>query len=178
MTKKSFILNYLYNVFRTWFKLNIVFPWVKYHGFERIGKHVEFYKGMKIELGENVQFGPYCVVSSDVKFGNNILMAGHVYYIGKNDHTINVPGQLIWNGERGLDTTTIIEDDVWIGYNAIILGGVHVGQGSVIAAGAVVTKDVPPCEIWGGNPAKKIKDRFENEKMKLKHIDYLKSLRY
>ena len=55
----------------------------------------------------------------------------------------------------------IVEDDVWIGQNAIILSGVHIGQGAVIAAGAVVTKDVPPYAIVGGNPAKVIKYRFE-----------------
>lgn len=49
----------------------------------------------------------------------------------------------------------IIEDEVWIGANTVILQGVKIGHGSVIAAGAVVTKDVPSMEIWGGVPAKK-----------------------
>lgn len=57
----------------------------------------------------------------------------------------------------------VIKDDVWIGHRAIILSGVTVGQGAVIAAGAVVTKDVPPYAIVGGVPAKVIKYRFENE---------------
>ena len=175
-SKRSFFLNYYYNIVRTWFKLNIKYPWVKYKGFERIGKHVTFYKGMNIELGKNVQFGPYCVVTSDAKFGNNILMAGHVYFVGKNDHSTNVPGQLIWYGKRGLDKQTIVEDDVWIGYNSIIIGGVKIGKGSVIAAGSVVTKDVPPCEIWGGNPAKKIRDRFDNKTDMMIHLDYLEKL--
>ena len=54
----------------------------------------------------------------------------------------------------------IIDDDVWIGYGATILSGVHVSQGAVIAAGAVVTSDVPPYAIVGGVPAKVIKYRF------------------
>lgn len=53
----------------------------------------------------------------------------------------------------------IIEDEVWIGANTIILQGVNIGCGSVVAAGAVVTKDIPSMEVWGGIPAKKIKNR-------------------
>lgn len=176
LSKKGFWINYVYNIIRSWYKLNIVYPWVKYHGFERIGKNVSFVRGMSVELGHNVQFGPYCSVSCDICFGNNILMAGHVYFVGRNDHTYDVPGQLIWNGERGIDSKTTIGDDVWIGYNSIILGGVTIGRGSVVAAGSVVTKDIPPCEIWGGNPAHKIKDRFNCEEDKLSHLNYLNSL--
>ena len=54
-----------------------------------------------------------------------------------------------------------IGNDVWIGDRALILPGVHVGDGSIIAAGAVVTKDVPPYSIVAGVPARKIRDRFE-----------------
>lgn len=61
----------------------------------------------------------------------------------------------------------------WIGHGAIILAGVRIGKGSIVAAGSVVTKNIPPCEIWGGNPAKKIKDRFDSEEAKIKHIEWL-----
>lgn len=61
-----------------------------------------------------------------------------------------------------------IHSDVWIGAGVIILSGVTIGVGSVIGAGSVVTHDVPPYEIWAGNPAKKIRDRFQqNIKIKL-----------
>lgn len=67
----------------------------------------------------------------------------------------------------------IVDDDVWIGQNAIILSGVHIGQGAVIAAGAVVTKDVLPYAIVGGNPAKVIKYRFSSELInELLKVDY------
>ena len=52
----------------------------------------------------------------------------------------------------------VVEDDVWIGYRATILSGVRIGQGAIIAAGAVVTKDVPELTVYAGNPAKYIKD--------------------
>lgn len=67
----------------------------------------------------------------------------------------------------------IIDDDVWIGYRCIILSGVHIGQGAVIAAGAVVTKDIPPYAVAGGVPAKVIKYRFDSAMIhELMKIDY------
>lgn len=135
--------------------------------------HTSFAKGMKIEIGHNVQFGNYCNVAADVIFKNNILMAGRVCFVGKNDHQYKESCKLIWNSERGNNGVTIIEDDVWIGHNVTIVGGLTIGKGSIIAAGAVVTKDVPPCEVWGGVPAKKIKDRFKTLTEAKIHIEYL-----
>ena len=67
----------------------------------------------------------------------------------------------------------IIDNDVWIGYEAVIMAGVHIGDGAVIAARAVVTKDVPPYTIVGGTPAKKIRMRFEAETIaKLQQIQW------
>lgn len=57
----------------------------------------------------------------------------------------------------------IIGNDVWIGYEAVIMAGVHIGDGAIIAARAVVTKDVPPYTIVGGTPAKEIRKRFDAE---------------
>ena len=101
-------------------------------------------------------------------------MAGRVCFVGKHDHTFNIPGQLIWNGCRGDNGTTIVEDDVWIGHRATIVGPVKIGAGSIVAAGSLVTKDIPSCEIWGGVPAKKISDRFKNDEDKQKHLLVLK----
>jgi serine acetyltransferase len=56
--------------------------------------------------------------------------------------------------------STVIESDVWVGCGATIMTGVRIGRGSIIAAGSVVVKDVPPYEIHGGSPARKIRDRF------------------
>lgn len=68
---------------------------------------------------------------------------------------------------------TILGNDVWIGANAVILPGIKIGDGAVIGAGSVVTKNVPEYEIWAGNPAKKIKNRFSKEVVcKLKTLQY------
>lgn len=67
----------------------------------------------------------------------------------------------------------IVEDDVWIGYRSTIMSGVHIGQGAVIAAGAVVTKDVPPYAVVGGVPAHIVKYRFNEDICHaLKKMDY------
>lgn len=58
---------------------------------------------------------------------------------------------------------TIIGNDVWIGSHCLIKGGVSIGDGAVVGMGSVVTKDIPPYEIWGGNPAKCIRKRFDDE---------------
>lgn len=69
----------------------------------------------------------------------------------------------------------VVEDDVWIGYGATIMSNVHIGQGAVVAAGAVVTKDVPPYAIVGGVPARVIRYRFETEIIdELLKVDYSK----
>lgn len=69
----------------------------------------------------------------------------------------------------------IIDDDVWIGYGATIMSEVHIGQGAIVAAGSIVTKDVPPYAIVAGNPAKVIKYRFSVDLInELVKVDYSK----
>lgn len=78
-------------------------------------------------------------------------------------------------GETQAKGNIIVNDDVWIGDSALILSGVEIGQGAVIAAGAVVTEDVPPYAIVGGVPARVIKYRFTDDVIKeLVKIDYAK----
>ncbi|MDP1817335.1 MAG: acyltransferase [Leadbetterella sp.] len=161
-SKVNFILRFYFNIFRTWYLFNIKFYWVKYKGFVRVMAETRFAK-RNIEIGDRVQFGQFCSVSTDVIFGNNILIAGRVGFVGKNDHGYDVPGQYIWDGDRGQDGVTVVEDDVWIGFSSTIIAGVTIGKGAIIAAGSLVNTNVPSCEIWGGIPAKKIKNRFESE---------------
>ena len=71
---------------------------------------------------------------------------------------------------KGLNEKIVIGDDVWVGYGAIILSGITIGQGSIIAAGSLVTRNVDPFSIYAGVPAKKIADRFATEKDKDEHI--------
>ena len=99
----------------------------------------------EIEIGNHVMFGP----------GVHIHGGNHIF-----DRVGQYMDQVVKDGSDG---KIIIDDDVWIGANAIILKGVRVGEGSIVGAGAVVTKDVAPYTIVAGNPAKKIRDRFSPE---------------
>ena len=68
----------------------------------------------------------------------------------------------------------VVEDDVWIGYGAIIMSGVTIANGCIIAAGSIVTKDTEPYSIYAGNPAKKVKDRFLTEKELNEHLELMR----
>lgn len=114
---------------------------------------------------EGLIIGNYCSIAGNVNF---ILSGGHDY---KNFSTY--PFHAIY--ENVVEATSkgkiIIEDDVWIGYGSLILSGVKIGKGAVIAAGSVISKDVPPYAIWIND--KVYKYRFEPEIIeKLMKIDY------
>ena len=110
------------------------------------------------KLGE-LYIGDFCSIAPKVSF---ILSADH--YI---NHISTFPYKAKFINSLELESISKgnieIEDDVWIGYGATIMSGVHIGQGAIVAAGAVVSKDVPPYAIVGGVPAKIIKFRFSEK---------------
>ncbi|MBO4701119.1 MAG: CatB-related O-acetyltransferase [Lachnospiraceae bacterium] len=108
---------------------------------------------------------------SKVLIGNYVSIAQNVTFLIDADHYINhistypFKAKLMPSHEKEAVSKgdIIIEDDVWIGYGSTIMSGVHIGQGAIVAAGSVVTKDVPPYAIVGGVPAKVIKYRFGDD---------------
>ena len=109
-----------------------------------------------------------CQVGAGVELGRYVMLAPHVGIVGA-DHRYDAPGTPIIFAGRPAMTRTVIGDDAWIGFGAIIMQGVVVGRGAIIAAGAVVTKSVPPYEIHAGIPAKKIGERFPDPEERAKH---------
>lgn len=162
------------NYLRSFYRFKIRQRWIKVNGMTRIHSTVHLNAPHKdIVFGNKVQLGPHCHVSCDIHFGNYVLCAGHVSFIGKNEHRYDIAGSTIWDSPISEDAVTIVENDVWIGHGAIIIGGVKIGCGAIVAAGAVVTKDVPPMVIVGGNPAKIIKYRFKKDEEEQKHLNYI-----
>lgn len=112
-----------------------------------------------IIIGEGTTINRNCCILAKVKIGNKCSIAPNVVIIGSN-HVFIDPNKTI--KEQGSELKgVIVEDDVWIATNTTILDGVTIGKGSVIAAGAVVNKDVEPYTVVGGVPAKVLKKRKE-----------------
>ena len=117
--------------------------------------------------------GPHSSICPNVTIGNFTMIAHNVMILG-GDHKYQVAGTPTVFAGRPITKPTNIGDDVWVGAGSIIMAGITIGDGAIIAAGSVVTKDVEAYCIYGGNPAKKIKDRFTEEE-KQKHIEMLKN---
>ena len=121
----------------------------------------------QIEIGNHVGISSACLWAKDkITIGNNVNIGGdciimdndahpHDYILRRSDYS----GDVGWNSyiETIPAAPIVIEDDVWIGARCIILKGVHIGARSIIAAGSVVTKDIPANAIAGGNPCKVIR---------------------
>ena len=145
-----------------------------------IGRFVYLWAKQTIVIGDNFYIGKFSQIECNAEIGNNVIIANQVGLIGRYDHhyqQIGTPTRLASQvrdsdyGWKELNEKIVIEDDVWIGFGSIILSGVKIGQGSIIAAGSVVTKNVEPFSIYAGVPAKKVKDRFDNENDLKEHIE-------
>lgn len=119
---------------------------------------------------EGLEIGHYCSIGAKVEF----YLGGehHPEYISnypyKLFYCVDLEKQLVDRRTKG---KIVLEDDVWIGANAIILSGVHIGQGAIVGAGSVVARDIPPYAIYAGNRV--IKKRFSEETIeKLLKLDY------
>ena len=139
----------------------IVGDYTYYDDFEDVSN---FEKNVKYHfdfVGDKLIIGKFCMIASDVTFimngGNHVTEATTAYPFA-------IFGGAWQDAMEGktypTKGDTIIGNDVWIGHNATIMPGVHIGDGAIIATKAVVTKNVTPYTIVGGNPAKTIKKRF------------------
>lgn len=113
-------------------------------------------------VGDKLIIGKFCALAEGVRFimnGANHKLSGFSTYpfsiFGNGWEKVRPqPEELPYKGD------TVVGNDVWIGYRALILPGVRIGDGAIVAAGSVVTRDVPPYTIVGGNPASPIRSRF------------------
>ncbi len=132
-----------------------------------------------VHIGNNVYVGSealFMCTRAKTYIGDNVMFGPRVVMI-TGGHRIDVVGRYmisITDKEKSPedDRDIILEGDNWIGANATILRGVTLGKGSVVAAGAVVTKDVAPFTVVGGIPAKLIRKRFDDETL-LRHLQLL-----
>ncbi len=145
----------------------IVGDYTYYDDFENVEN---FEKNVKYHFdftGDKLIIGKFCMIASGVKFIMN--GANHL-----TDAISSYPFAIFGKGwEKAMEGKTypnkgnvIVGNDVWIGHNATIMGGVTIGDGAIIATNATVVRDVEPYTIVGGNPAKEIRKRFDKKTIK------------
>jgi acetyltransferase-like isoleucine patch superfamily enzyme len=146
----------------------------------RIGTRVHIGMGSVLEaahglvIEDDVYIGKHCTIECDGLIGAGTIIANAVGLIGRNDHDYRSIGRTMryapWVGDAdydgpGRDERLVVEGDAWIGYGAIVLSGVRVGRGAVVAAGSVVTRDVPRYAIVAGVPARVVGQRFTDDEI-------------
>ncbi len=115
------------------------------------------------EKNTHVLIGKYCSIATNVKF---LLVMNHDHRRVTSYPFVELEGSDETNLNQNNPHQILIGNDVWIGQDTTIMGGVRIGDGAVVATKAVVTKDVPPYTIVGGNPARVLKKRFPDEVVK------------
>lgn len=162
---------------RTW---AYVFPQRKKITYGRglhVGKGSRIWAPSRVTIGDNVYIGKDVSIECNCQIGDYGLIANRVAFVGRLDHDfrrVGVPVRFSpWIGAnpvRGhtldLNDEIVVEADVWIGYGVIVLTGVNIGRGAVIAAGAIVTRDIPPYSIAAGVPARVSGRRFDDAQIK------------
>ncbi len=160
------MLRRLLNHCRNWLMFGLRYRWVKHGRNTHCQASTRFWSPHKhIVLGNDVGIGYRCLFQSDTEIGNQVLIASDVAFVNSDDHVYRTVGRRMWDSGRGDKYMIVVEDDVWIGHGAILLSPARVGRGAIVAAGAVVTRDVPRYGIVGGNPARLIKMRFTEDEI-------------
>lgn len=142
----------------------------------KFGPNVVFYNFPEIEIGDNVFIGDGSTLGGNVpiKIGNNVMFGPEVMIRG-GDHNFSVVGKPMREVKSGgVNLPITIENDVWIGTRVVILKGVTIGEGAIIGAAAVISKNVLPYSINIGIPSKPIKCRFTREELIL-HLSVIDS---
>lgn len=174
-------------------KIRVIWQWIQIKravtGSVTIGKSVRLGSGSVLRsmhglvIEDFVAIGRNCTIEVNGRIGYKTIIAANVGVVGRTDHDIDEVGTAIvdstWVGDRELRDSDITDVgcDVWVGYGATILSGCRVGDGAVIAAGSVVTRDVAPFAIVAGVPAREVGMRFDSEAARREHLENLRSQR-
>ncbi|WP_053989922.1 DapH/DapD/GlmU-related protein [Mangrovimonas sp. TPBH4] len=144
------------NLVRVWY-LSKILKILKPSDKTFIENKVYIGNGKKVSIGKDVQINENVFIQGAI-IGNYVMIAPNVSLLANmhNHDRTDIP--MAKQGKK-VDNPVIIEDDVWLGRNVIVMPGIKIEKGSIIAAGAVVTKNVPAYTVYGGIPAKFIKNR-------------------
>lgn len=151
------------------------------------GRGVRMWAKSELKIGLNFYIGRYSQIECDAVIGDNVIFGNFVSLVGKYDHHYQRVGVPIAHSDRirhpdynwrGLDQRVTIHDDVWVGLGAIVLSGVTIGEGSIIAAGSVVTRNVEPYAVYAGVPARRVASRFNSSAELQEHLRIIKTQEY
>lgn len=172
MKLKRILGKFLYRVFAIHFPMSFSHPSFGARSFrqfcaklilEDCGKWVNIEQGAHfgdgLRIGNGSGIGANSNIPSSVTIGENVMMGQECLIFTQNHKYSSLDISMCRQGMQEA-RPVVIGNDVWIGARVIILPGVHIGNGAIIGAGSVVTKSVPPYEIWGGNPAHYLKSRL------------------
>lgn len=142
----------------------------------RLGRHCRVYGSLQTQHDGTITIGDHCCIYNrtvigsveEITIGNCVVISNHVHIYDNNNHPTDpaVRHKMClddfdgdaWKWKHAASAPIRIEDDVWIGEYASIMKGVTIGKGAIVAAHAVVTKNVPPYTVVAGNPAKVVKE--------------------
>ncbi len=144
---------------------------IVFGGNNYVGRQVELGTEGLIEIGYGTTIQDRCILLGDVELGkfctfapNVYISSGRHYFDYKPNFYIKDQDEMVHSNQelaKQHSKKVTIEDDVWIGINSVIMSGIKIGRGAVIGSNSVVTKDVPPYTVVGGQPAKEIKKRLD-----------------
>jgi len=137
----------------------------------RFGSNCVFADHRIIEIGSNVFMGDKSIINTivPVTIGNDVMFGPEVMIMG-GDHNMGEVGKpMRYVHSGGTNIPVVLENDVWVGARAIILKGVRMGEGSVVGAGSLVTKSIPPYSVNVGFPCRTLKCRFSKSDLE-KHL--------
>lgn len=151
-----------------------VWKWRRYSissGFHA-GRNTVMWARDYISIGKNFYMGAYSQIGCNASIGDEVIFGSYVSLVGRYDHHYQEIGVGIRSASQisdanyswmGLDLAVVIGHDVWVGHRTVILSGVTIADGCIIAAGSVISKDTEPYGIYAGVPARRIRNRFNSE---------------
>lgn len=143
-----------------------------------VGSRPRLWAPEHLEIGDHSYLGHEVCIETNCRIGKHVLMANRVALVGRRDHDYRTPGVPVrfghWVGSVKRPSPhrsegVVVEDDVWLGYGCLVLSGVRIGRGAIVAAGSVVKADVPPYAIVGGAPAVVVGQRFKTAEEIARH---------
>ncbi len=152
-----------------------------------VGRGTRLWAPTSLRIGRCVYIGKQVHIEANADIGDYCLIANRVAFVGRHDHDFKRVGFPVrfapWIGSQRFPSPyiterVVVEQDVWIGFGATVLTGVTLGKGCVIAAGSLVTRDVPPYSIAAGVPARVVGSRFADPKEIEEHEEMIRSGRF